>query len=119
MLRTTPLLQLVRDFIHDSLYHPTEGYFTKQTASGGCWFVGCEGHGDLVCGRCRAGAAGGGTLRHSCILARPSLAVTSMPCPAWRAMHAGAAVVGALRQPLDFRSFGGQTDYLLAVQVGA
>lgn len=42
-----------------------------------------------------------------------------MPCPAWRAMHAGAAVVGALRQPLDFRSFGGQTDYLLAVQVGA
>lgn len=27
--------QLVRDFIHDSLYHPTEGYFSKQTALGG------------------------------------------------------------------------------------
>ena len=28
-------VQLVRDFIHDSLYHPTEGYFSKQTALGG------------------------------------------------------------------------------------
>ncbi|KAL4452506.1 hypothetical protein ABPG75_008168 [Micractinium tetrahymenae] len=26
--------QLVRDFIHDSLYHPSEGYFTKHTAFG-------------------------------------------------------------------------------------
>ena len=34
---TRPLknLQLVRDFIHDSLYHPSEGYFSKKTASGG------------------------------------------------------------------------------------
>ena len=29
-----PASQLVRDFIHDSLYHPREGYFSKQTASG-------------------------------------------------------------------------------------
>lgn len=28
-------VQLVRDFIHDSLYHTTEGYFSKQTATGG------------------------------------------------------------------------------------
>ena len=28
-------VQLVRDFIHDSLYHPTEGYFSKLTALGG------------------------------------------------------------------------------------
>ena len=26
--------QLVRDFIHDSLYHPLEGYFTRRSASG-------------------------------------------------------------------------------------
>ncbi|PRW05767.1 S-adenosyl-L-methionine-dependent methyltransferase [Chlorella sorokiniana] len=54
-------VQLVRDFIHDLLYHPSEGYFSKQTAS-------------------------------------------------------GAAVVGTLRQPLNFSSFAGQTEYLMAVQ---
>lgn len=32
---------------------------------------------------------------------------------------AGAAVVGTLRQPLNFRSFARQIDYLVAVQVCA
>jgi hypothetical protein len=27
-------VQLVRDFIHNSLYHPTDGYFSKQTSNG-------------------------------------------------------------------------------------
>lgn len=27
-------VQLVRDFIHNSLYHPTDGYFSKQTSTG-------------------------------------------------------------------------------------
>ena len=27
-------VQLVRDFIQDSLYHPTHGYFSKHTALG-------------------------------------------------------------------------------------
>lgn len=56
-------VQLVRDFIHDSLYHPTQGYFSKHTAT-------------------------------------------------------GAGVVGSPAHPLDFASFAGQTEYLLAVQVG-
>ncbi|EFN53988.1 hypothetical protein CHLNCDRAFT_25175, partial [Chlorella variabilis] len=52
---------LVREFIQDSLYHPTEGYFSKQTAT-------------------------------------------------------GAAVVGSLAAPLDFRRLAGQMQYLQAVQ---
>lgn len=46
---------------------------------------------------------------------------SALQCPTYAALHpahAGAAVVGTLRQPLDFTSMRNQTEYLMAVQVG-
>lgn len=118
------MLQLVRDFIHDSLYHPTEGYFTRKTASGEC--ISALLGADLWVAAFLTGHQAPLFLLliwiypppkawHQPVAPPPARLRLACRPPARRV--AGAAVVGTLRQPLDFRSFAGQTDYLLAVQV--
>lgn len=67
--------QLVRDFIHDSLYHPSEGYFSRQTASGA----------RRRCMPCGAGSLLGKALRRRARegpISRPPVVATALSwCP--------------------------------------